>query len=203
MSVWEPFILNSGLVARRDQPPPADAAVQCSLKCSGVAWWLLSVTTGTPAGCWLSTWHASQMAAFPRREQAFEPRPWTGTRILPESQPHDAERGNLGQGDPTFDARALSRIRGDTTCAGSVAVLVAVVWREPSRKAWAQCFQFSFTPLPEALQDAPLWLVTSMLAGGERGARCRSIGHFCCFVLPRPKWDNPGLDRHGKDPLPS
>ena len=93
LSVWEPFILNSGLVARRDQPPPADAAVQCSLKCSGVAWWLLSVTTGTPAGCWLSTWHASQMAAFPRREQAFEPKPWTGTRILPESQPHDAERG--------------------------------------------------------------------------------------------------------------
>ena len=134
LSVWEPFILNSGLVARRDQPPPADAAVQCSLKCSGVAWWRLSVTTGTPAGCWLSTWHASQMAAFPRREQAFEPRPWTGTRILPESQPHDAERGNLGQGDPTFDARALSRIRGDTTCAGSVTVLVAVVWREPSRK---------------------------------------------------------------------
>ena len=128
LSVWEPFILNSGLVARRDQPPPADAAVQCSLKCSGVAWWRLSVTTGTPTGCLLSTWHASQMAAFPRREQAFEPRPWTGTRILPESQPHDAERGNLGQGDPTFDARALSRIRGDTKCAGSVTVQVAVVW---------------------------------------------------------------------------
>ena len=43
-------------------------------------------------------------------------------------------RRRTWKGDPTLDARALSRIRGDTTCAGSVAVLVAVVWREPSRK---------------------------------------------------------------------
>ena len=133
LSVWEPFILNSGLVARRDQPPPADAAVQCSLKCSGVAWWLLSVTTGTPAGCWLSTWHASKMqqCSLPAQRASIR------TQTLdwdPDPARIATARRRTWKGDPTLDARALSRIRGDTTCAGSVAVLVAVVWREPSRK---------------------------------------------------------------------
>ena len=131
---------HSDLVARRDQPPPADAAVQCSLKCSGVAWWRLSVTTGTPTGCLLSTWHASQMAAFPRREQAFEPRPWTGTRILPESQPHDAERGKETPPLTQGRCRGLEAIR--RALAASRYCSSGCVARALP-KAWAQCFQCS------------------------------------------------------------
>jgi hypothetical protein len=48
----------------------ADAAVQCSVKCSGVAWWLLSVTTGTSKGRSLSSWHASHMAASVLAQEA-------------------------------------------------------------------------------------------------------------------------------------
>ena len=124
----------------------------------------------------------------------------TQTRILPESQPHDAERGRETPPLTQGRCRGLEAIR--RALAASRYCSSGCVARALP-KAWAQFSSAPFTLLPEAWQDAPLWLVTSMLAGGERGARCRSIGHFCCFVLPRPKWNNLGLDRHGKDPLPS
>ena len=107
-------------------------------------------------------------------------------------------RRRTWKGDPTLDARALSRIRGDTTCAGSVTVLVAVVWREPSRKL---ALGFPVLRLRYCLRlgrTRRCGLCLACWQEGREGLDAAALDTFCCFVQPLEKWKNPGRDRHAR-----